>query len=773
MRTYLNYVFCGTAAMVAATLTAVGPASFSFDGPEVLKLDWGTRALNVSDVNEDGLNDLVVVNNDTAQIDILYQLAEDAVAGSGKTQLNRNRWEPQIEDARFEREGITIGFPVFDLSVGDLNGDGRDDLAYSAREVPLTIRYQNESGNWTETDKFDSFEALGWTNTVKISDVDGDGSAELVVIAADALRVFHQDEHGHLGEADLYYVTGENPFNLIIEDVTDDGLKDVLYITSSGDQSLALREQLADGGFGPERRFIFDRPVRAVRAMPRLGEAPLTLCSVDSRSGGLEFFSLKKAQGVEEVSGFSGEQPEVYPIFKKRRSPASYALGDLNGNGQQDLLVANPMSAEFVLFLKDADRFQSSQTFPSFSGVSSMASGHFYKDDRDTVVVVSAGEQAMGVSRIDKSGRLSFPSQLTIGEGVPLVCAAVDLDEDGYDELALVSEQKGEMALTLARPSSRKDEDSEWVVLSRTVLDGVKRKPTVIREVAIFEENRRGLMVFVPREAPVLLFIDEIDGVVLEEVASSSTIRESLLKDIQPAQVSVFDVDGDGANELVVGRSGYARALRVNGDVLEMVDQFNARRGEDEVSAVVPLYDGKQVQHVVFYVEAAGEFQILERDEDGVFRYRTTVDSGKIRLSEWHRVEGSQGGDEFILAGEDRFWRLPAQANVWTRLTEDSYETDIEDVHYSYVEGADFDADGQFDLLAVDGQNHVVEILVKQTSSWESRMFWEIFEQNLHYQGRTGSNVEPREVVCADLTGNGKLDFAFLVHDRILFYSQK
>jgi hypothetical protein len=48
-----------------------------------------------------------------------------------------------------------------------------------------------------------------------------------------------------------------------------------------------------------------------------------------------------------------------------------------------------------------------------------------------------------------------------------------------------------------------------------------------------------------------------------------------------------------------------------------------------------------------------------------------------------------------------------------------------------------------------------------------------VFEQNLHYQGRTGSNVEPREVVIADLTGDGKLDFALLVHDRILFYPQE
>jgi hypothetical protein len=62
--------------------------------------------------------------------------------------------------------------------------------------------------------------------------------------------------------------------------------------------------------------------------------------------------------------------------------------------------------------------------------------------------------------------------------------------------------------------------------------------------------------------------------------------------------------------------------------MLEMVDQFNARRGDDVVSAVIPLYADGEVQQLFFYVSAAGEFQLLERDQDGVFLYRITVDAG-------------------------------------------------------------------------------------------------------------------------------------------------
>ena len=743
----------------------------SFSGPEVLKLDWNTRALNVSDINNDGLNDLVVINNDTAKIEILYQLVKGVDPVGKKRQLNRNRWEPVLEDAHFEDEAITIGFPLFDLAVGDLNGDGKDDLAYTGRESPLTIRFQSESGNWTEVEEFDGFEPLGWTETLEITDLDADGDSELVVIATDGLRVIKRGKDGYLHEK-IYYITGQNPFNLKIRDITGDGRPDIIYITADGKQSLVLREQLEDGRFGPEIRFVLDRPVRALNLLPHAENAEALFCSVDSRSGILEFFSLQKHQASKEKNSLLTEQPEVYPIFKGR-SAASYVFGDFNDDGLEDLLAANPNESEVVLFLKKSGYFQSSQAFPSFSEISSMTYGKFFQGDKKDIVIVSAGESTMGISKMSSEGRIEFPRQLKIGEGNPLVCRAVNPDGDDYDELALVSEVKGKMTLILARPISRENTNAEWVEISRIDLEGVKRKPDAIRQVAIFEDNRNGLMIFVPREAPVLLSIKNHEDMELQEVAQASTVRENLLKDLQPAQVSVLDVTGDGINELIVGRKGYARALQIKDGTLEMVDQFNARHSEDVVSAIIPLFRKGQAQQLAFYIEESGEFQIVRREADGVFRYDSSIHVGTIELSDWYQSRDSQGETEFIFTGTDRFWRLAAGSDVWSRVVESSYETNLENVFYNFVEGADFDQDGTFELVAIDGQNHVVEILSQQDAGLESLMYWEIFEQSLHYQGRNGSKTEPRQVVIADLTNDGKLDFAFLVHDRILFYPQQ
>jgi len=760
------------AALWPCALTAEKPG-FGFGQPEVLKLDWSTRSLTISDLDGDGLRDMAVINNDTARIELLYQLAEGDVSDRTKKVVSRNRWDPILEDARFENRAITVGFPMFDLSVGDLNGDGLVDLAYSAREVPLTVRYQTEDGDWIDSREFDGFEALGWTNTVRITDFDADGRNELIVISTDAIRIFQQDNRGELEEPELLYISGENPFNLMVNDATGDGLLDLLYLCTDGKQVLAMREQAADGSFGPEMRHVMERPARIIEPMPR-GKGGTGFTVIDSRSGTLEFMELKEKEAEGRLPSLIQGSPDIYPIFKKVREPASYALGDLNGDGEMDLAVANPGEAEVVIFLKEKGRFQASKAFPSLSSVSSLAMGRFHKGKRQSLIATSAEEKAIGVSRLDEKGRLTFPRQLQIGEGDPVVCEAVDLNGDGYDELALVIEREsGNYSLVLAAPVNRKSAgNDDWEVIYVEPLKDVRRKPEAIAVLDTFPGKRPGLIIYVPREAPVLLAPGESEYL-LVPVAVDSNIRESLLKGILPAQTSVFDADADGVKELVVARTGFARAFRFTRGQLEMVDQFNARRGKDEVSAVIPMMSGSRVTGMVLYVAGEGEMQYLKRNADGVFRYNTAAEVGRIDLIGWHALADGSGHTAHILTGEDRFWLFGGQAKSMTWEIGETYESDLEDIHYSHVASGDFDRDGSLELIALDGNEHVVDVLSRFENQWTSLMYWEVFEQNMHYQGRTGAKLEPRQIVIEELTGDGRLDFAFLVHDRILIYPQE
>jgi hypothetical protein len=176
----------------------------------------------------------------------------------------------------------------------------------------------------------------------------------------------------------------------------------------------------------------------------------------------------------------------------------------------------------------------------------------------------------------------------------------------------------------------------------------------------------------------------------------------------------------------------------------------------------------------VLYVPKEGELQFLSREADGVLRYRHSEEVGTMALSGWSQLaDMEEAEDTYILYGEGRFWYFAAHADSWTCEVGGSYETGLEDVYFSHVATADFDADGRLDLVAVDGNEHVVEILRHEADGMRSQMHWEIFEQNMHYQGRTGAKLEPRQTVTADFNDDGRMDFAFLIHDRIIFYLQE
>ena len=100
---------------------------------------------------------------------------------------------------------------------------------------------------------------------------------------------------------------------------------------------------------------------------------------------------------------------------------------------------------------------------------------------------------------------ISFPKQIALDKGEPITCTSVDSDRDGLDELAVVFHHEDGMRLLVIKPLDRNQDEGAWEVLSETPLDSINRNPTGIAVIDIFDNNSSGLIIFVPREAPVIL----------------------------------------------------------------------------------------------------------------------------------------------------------------------------------------------------------------------------------------------------------------------------
>ena len=95
-------------------------------------------------------------------------------------------------------------------------------------------------------------------------------------------------------------------------------------------------------------------------------------------------------------------------------------------------------------------------------------------------------------------------------------------------------------------------------------------------------------------------------------------------------------------------------------------------------------------------------------------------------------------------------------------------------IRHNGIETGDFNGDSIPDLVCLDGKKNLLEFLTLDSplGEWRSQLHFEVFEKNLHYQGKKGGLFEPREGIVVDADGDNLDDLVFLVHNRLLLYRQ-
>ena len=165
------------------------------------KLGWDTSNLRIADVNGDGLEDIVVVNNARARIECLLQrpkaqppppLAAGA-EGSAKPDVNEIP-----NDSRFENRPYLTEKRIFSLELGDLNGHGRTDMAYYGDPRELVVVPQDANGQWGPRQTFDIPDGSTQPGALAIGDLTGSGRNDLVLLGTDGTYFIHQDAAGQL-----------------------------------------------------------------------------------------------------------------------------------------------------------------------------------------------------------------------------------------------------------------------------------------------------------------------------------------------------------------------------------------------------------------------------------------------------------------------------------------------------------------------------------------------------------------------------------------------
>lgn len=243
-----------------------------------------------------------------------------------------------------------VRYPIGDsgaasVDIGDVNGDGKQDILVGGYATCGTCAgfvgafIQNAYGVFDPIVKLPSQS----TNIVMTGDMNNDGRTDIasVLVEMDRVEIYLQDPGGALSPPVEYSVlTGGYPHftGMDVGDLDNDGLNDLVVNNTSADYPLAVLYQNSTGVLSSPVYHSFTDPGTTGRT---IGSAAIGDVNGDALSDLVAFNSRGKmsSMGVYLQNGLGGLEANV--TYRSFDIPCPIEIVDINGDGFNDVVVGH------------------------------------------------------------------------------------------------------------------------------------------------------------------------------------------------------------------------------------------------------------------------------------------------------------------------------------------------------------------------------------------------------------------------------------------------
>ena len=302
-----------------------------------IKVGKSPGSVEAADFNNDKFTDLAVTSETDSSVTILL--------GNGKGGFIEAESSP-----------FFAGSIPNDISINDFNKDGNMDLAFANHEKKyLTVLLGNGKGNFTPAPKSPfPVEGIPHTHGIATGDFNNDGRLDLATDSwgNDQVEVLFGDSLNLFKRTGMFFKVGKRPYQrLRAADINDDGIDDIVTTNTEGNNATIL---LANGKGG------FDEAAGSPFAC---GDAPFSIAIGDVNADGKPDLAIvnspanmgegKGKNGMTVLlSGSTGKFTTMKGSpFEAGKIPNRIAIGDVNGDGVNDIVTSDNDSNKIYLFL--------------------------------------------------------------------------------------------------------------------------------------------------------------------------------------------------------------------------------------------------------------------------------------------------------------------------------------------------------------------------------------------------------------------------------------
>jgi hypothetical protein len=750
MRGRLGVLLLVISSVTASRACAETPAKdskladhFGFLPLEIYKLDYRISNLLVKELDGDKTGDIVVANNARSRIDLLLSTKKpDDEAAARPFRKDPNELE---YDRRMRLASIPVNKEVISLDTGDFNGDGKPDLVYYGSPAEVEILFNEGQGRFGNPKRVNSGEALNRSTALTVGDFDQDGRDDIVLLGDDELIFIYQPTVGTLTEPERVPHTAAKPWLVRAVDIDGNGASDLVILDTDSIHPILIRFATKEKKLGPEQPFALETP-RSV-AFGAVDNRPGSeIAVIENKSGRSRILTLDRSSSGENVDR---GRLVYFGLPQGTERGRSLAVGDINGDHRQDVVVTDPANAQIILYLQSVtEGLSAGQTFPSLVGARSACLADIDKDGRQEVYVLSEQEKQIGRSRLE-NGRLTFPSPLaTVGE--PVAMDVADVNGDKVPEIVYVTRNKNAHELrALARGKATDSFDAvKWGAVESVIISGESATPTALKSVDINHDGQADFLVFNSDGSPTL-FLGSKDGPPRPFAGSLGPISRAT-----PTSLSVVDLNGPG---VTVAQGSFARRVQLTADGRwEISDQYNSGRNSAQIQGATALATaGKSSKEKeIVLLDRTSKSLLFLAKKDGVYRPAGNLPIGSINYEAMHVADfDGDGRDDLLIAGTDRFALLESGQKGQRLKPIASYDPKRTDTRLSDVAIGDVNGDNIPDLIYVDIGEHSFDILsYGGDEKLIPALTFKIFENKI-FRG-AGDLIEPRDLAIGDVDGD-------------------
>ncbi len=341
------------------------------------------------------------------------------------------------------KSDFSTGNAPASVAVGDLNGDGRLDLAVAESVFPggVSVRLGNGAGGMGLKVTFAFGNPM---SSVAIGDLNGDDHPDLVAstVLSERVLVLLGNGAGAFVESGDFGI-GPNPFSVVLGDLNGDGHLDIVVgsVDYSGFSTVAVLLGDGTGGFAQTYGSYAHQLPSSLALADLNGDGDLDLVT----SNYLSLLDLDNPDwagvSVWLGNGAGGFGPAT-DYLSGFLSPRSVALADLNGDGDIDVAVVNNDEAGggggAVRLGDGSGAFGAEIAFDTGGDPWSLAVGDVSRDGLVDLVVANSGSNTVSVQHGNGTGGFGSPTHFATGTH-PVSVAVADLNGVGGADLVVAN----------------------------------------------------------------------------------------------------------------------------------------------------------------------------------------------------------------------------------------------------------------------------------------------------------------------------------------------